>query len=162
MKVCGGCFFERIGVMNKGYFTNGERALWLSSAALVCTTFFLWGDGDLLHLSASLIGVTSLILNAKGNPIGQLLMIVRKILEKNGLTLTEEASDHLSTYISAMKKANTYGLASARTMKYISNMIYDKYLFRMSQSPDSPVNQIILDDVDEFVWKEAPRKTIGF
>ena len=93
---------------------------------------------------------------------GQLLMIVMKILEKNGLTLTEEASDHLSTYISAMKKANTYGLASARTMKYISNMIYDKYLFRMSQSPDSPVNQIILDDVDEFVWKEAPRKTIGF
>ena len=41
-------------------------------------------------------------------------------------------------------------------------MIYDKYLFRMSQSPDSQVNQIILDDVDEFVWKEAPRKTIGF
>lgn len=92
----------------------------------------------------------------------QLLMIIRKILEKNSLTLTDDASDHLSTYISAMKKANTYGLASARTMKYLSNMIYDKYLFRLSQSPESQVNQIILDDVDEFVWKEAPRKTIGF
>ena len=66
--------------MNNGYFTKGEWALWLSSAALVCTTFFLWGDGDLLHLSASLIGVTSLILNAKGNPIGQLLMIVFSLL----------------------------------------------------------------------------------
>jgi len=92
----------------------------------------------------------------------QLLMIVRKILQKNSLVLSDEASAHLSTYIGAMKKANTYGLASARTMKYLSNMIYDKYLFRMSQSPDSQSNRIILDDVDEFVWKEAPRKTIGF
>ncbi len=66
--------------MQKGYFTKGEWALWLSSAALICGTFFLWGDGDLLHLSASLIGVTSLILNAKGNPIGQLLMIVFSLL----------------------------------------------------------------------------------
>ena len=61
-----------------------------------------------------------------------------------------------------MKKANTYGLASARTMKFLSNMIYDKYLFRMSQSPDSPRGVVTLEDVDEFVWTESPRKTIGF
>ena len=61
-----------------------------------------------------------------------------------------------------MKKANTYGLASARTMKYLSNMIYDKYLFRMSQSKDSQPGTIILEDVDEFVWKGTQRKTIGF
>ncbi len=92
----------------------------------------------------------------------ELLLIVKKILEKNSLVLESQASDHLSAYIQAMKKANTYGLASARTMKYLSNMIYDKYLFRMSQSPDSKPGIVTLDDVDEFVWKESPRKTIGF
>ena len=61
-----------------------------------------------------------------------------------------------------MKKANTYGLASARTMKYISNMIQDKYLFRMSQSKGAQTGVVILDDVDEFVWKETRRKNIGF
>ena len=47
-------------------------------------------------------------------------------------------------------------------MKFLSNMIYDKYLFRMSQSPDSPHGIVTLEDVDEFVWTESPRKTIGF
>lgn len=92
----------------------------------------------------------------------ELLMIVRKILQKNSLELDEQAAGHLSVYIDAMKKANTYGLASARTMKYISNMIRDKYLFRMSQSKGAQAGVVILDDVDEFVWKETRRKSIGF
>ena len=92
----------------------------------------------------------------------QLLMVVTKILEKKGLVLEEQAAAHLSMYISEMKKANTYGLASARTMKYISNMIQDKYLFRMSQSKGTQTGVVILDDVDEFVWKETRRKNIGF
>lgn len=92
----------------------------------------------------------------------QLLKIVAQILQKKSLVLDRPASDHLSVYIQAMKKANTYGLASARTMKFLSNMIYDKYLFRMSQSPDSPHGVVTLEDVDEFVWTESPRKTIGF
>ena len=92
----------------------------------------------------------------------ELLMIVRKILQKNSLVLDEQAAGHLSVYIDAMKKANTYGLASARTMKYISNMIQDKYLFRMSQSKGAHTGVVILDDVDEFIWKETRRKNIGF
>ena len=92
----------------------------------------------------------------------ELLMIVRKILQKNSLVIDEQAAGHLSVYIDAMKKANTYGLASARTMKYISNMIQDKYLFRMSQSKGAHTGVVILDDVDEFIWKETRRKNIGF
>lgn len=92
----------------------------------------------------------------------ELLMIVRKILQKNSLVLDEQAAGLLSVYIDAMKKANTYGLASARTMKYISNMIQDKYLFRMSQSKGAHTGVVILDDVDEFIWKETRRKNIGF
>ena len=92
----------------------------------------------------------------------QLLQIVKKILQKESLVMDQQACGHMAKYIQDMRKANTYGLASARTMKYISNMILDKYLFRMSQSVDSHDGTVILDDVDQFVWKESPRKTIGF
>ncbi len=58
------------------YFTPGEWILWGSSVILIVVSFLLFGRGDALTLIASLIGVTSLIFNAKGNPFGQILMIV--------------------------------------------------------------------------------------
>ena len=62
------------------YFSKGELALWGSSAALILVSFFLFDRGNLLTLAASLIGTTSLIFNAKGNPIGQALMILFSLL----------------------------------------------------------------------------------
>lgn len=64
----------------KHYFTKTELALWSSSTAGILIAFFLFDRTNLLTLAASLIGVTSLIFNAKGNPIGQLLMVVFSIL----------------------------------------------------------------------------------
>lgn len=58
------------------YFTPGERLLWLSSAALIVGSYLFFQSRDVLTLCASLIGVTSLLFNARGNPIGQLLMLV--------------------------------------------------------------------------------------
>jgi len=63
-----------------GGFTPWEAALWCASVTLITVSFFAFGQTDYLTLSASLIGVTSLILNAKGNPLGQLLIIVFSIL----------------------------------------------------------------------------------
>lgn len=60
----------------KAYFTKAEIALWLSSVAMIFASFFLFGGDSLLSLAASLIGVSSLLLIAKGNPIGQLLTIL--------------------------------------------------------------------------------------
>lgn len=60
----------------KGCFSRLELALWGVSVAAIVTSFFLFDRGSYLTLVASLIGVTSLIFNAKGNPIGQLLMVV--------------------------------------------------------------------------------------
>lgn len=60
----------------KAYFTKTEIALWLSSVAMIFASFFLFGGDSLLSLAASLIGVSSLLLIAKGNPIGQLLTII--------------------------------------------------------------------------------------
>ncbi|MBO7156212.1 MAG: nicotinamide mononucleotide transporter, partial [Clostridia bacterium] len=62
------------------YFTTGELLLWLASVLLI-TVFFCLFDRQSYHtLVASLIGVTSLIFLAKGNPIGQMLMVVFSVL----------------------------------------------------------------------------------
>jgi len=62
------------------YFTKGERTLWSVSCLLILLSFFLFDRANYLTLIASLIGVTSLIFNAKGNPFGQLLMVVFSLL----------------------------------------------------------------------------------
>lgn len=63
-----------------GYFSKGEIFLWLSSVMLITVSFCIFDGTDFLTLSASLVGVTSLIFNAKGNPFGQLLMIIFSLL----------------------------------------------------------------------------------
>ena len=70
----------------KNYFasfktlTKFERGLWLTSLAVTIVSYLLSyvfsGNGDLLNLIASLIGVTALIFVAKGHVLGQLLTVV--------------------------------------------------------------------------------------
>ena len=62
------------------YFSKGELTLWGCSAGLILLSFFLFDRVNFMTLAASLIGTTSLIFNAKGNPIGQALMIVFSLL----------------------------------------------------------------------------------
>lgn len=57
------------------YFTKGELILWLCSLSVIIISFLLFDRANYLTLSASLIGVSSLIFCAKGNPLGQILMI---------------------------------------------------------------------------------------
>ena len=60
----------------KNYFSKLEMALWSGSALLIIVSFCLFDRQNYLTLLASLIGVTSLIFCAKGNPFGQVLMVV--------------------------------------------------------------------------------------
>lgn len=60
-------------------FSLFERVLWLFSVTLTAVVFVLF-NGDSLSLAASLIGVTSLIFAAKGNPAGPALMIVFSVI----------------------------------------------------------------------------------
>ena len=62
------------------YFTKEERLLWVSSVILIIASFCVFDRENYLTLSASLVGVTSLIFNAKGNPFGQLLMVIFSLL----------------------------------------------------------------------------------
>ena len=64
----------------KHYFTKTEIALWSVSTIAIVLSFFLFDRGNYMTLIASIIGVTSLIFNAKGNPFGQLLMVIFSIL----------------------------------------------------------------------------------
>ncbi len=62
------------------YFTKTEIALWCFSVFFISVSFVLFDRENFLTLFASLIGVTSLIFCAKGNPAGQVLMIIFSII----------------------------------------------------------------------------------
>lgn len=62
------------------YFTKADLTLWCISVVVIIVSFSIFDRESLLTLTASLIGVTSLIFNAKGNPFGQFLMIIFSVL----------------------------------------------------------------------------------
>lgn len=62
------------------YFSTGEKLLWCISVLLIVVSFIIFDRENYLVLAASLIGVTSLIYDAKGNPAGQVLMVVFSLL----------------------------------------------------------------------------------
>ena len=64
----------------KTYFSKNDITLWSTSVILIIASFCFFDKENYLTLCASLIGVTSLIFNAKGNPFGQLLMVVFSLL----------------------------------------------------------------------------------
>jgi len=66
--------------MITAYFSRAERLLWGGSVAVIVLSFCLFDRENVLTLLASLIGVTSLIFSAKGNPLGQLLMVLFSLL----------------------------------------------------------------------------------
>ncbi len=62
------------------YFSGLEITLWSSSVLLIVISFIAFDRTNYLTLLASLLGVTSLIFNAKGNPTGQVLMIIFSLI----------------------------------------------------------------------------------
>ena len=62
------------------YFTRTEIFLWSVSVLLVVASFCLFDREGYVPMIASIIGVSAIMLCAKGNPIGQVLMIIFSIL----------------------------------------------------------------------------------
>ncbi len=58
------------------YFTRAERLLWFFSLFFIVASFFLFHCTEYTTLFGSLIGVTAILFVAKGNPFGQILMIL--------------------------------------------------------------------------------------
>lgn len=61
-------------------FTRYEILLWVCSVFIIISSFIYFDTNNYFILTASLIGITSLIFCAKGNAIGQLLMIIFSLL----------------------------------------------------------------------------------
>ena len=62
------------------YFSKSEIILWILETVLIITFFCIFDRSGFLNLIASLIGITALIFCAKGNPVGQALVIVFSII----------------------------------------------------------------------------------
>ena len=62
------------------YFSKFELLLWGFSVVLVLVSYIVFGAESYVSIVASLIGVTALILNAKGNPLGPALLIAFSML----------------------------------------------------------------------------------
>ncbi|MBQ8342430.1 MAG: nicotinamide mononucleotide transporter [Clostridia bacterium] len=61
------------------YFSPFEYALWSGSVLLIVISFLIFDRTGYLSLISSLVGVTSLIFCAKGNPAGHVLMFAFSI-----------------------------------------------------------------------------------
>ena len=90
-----------MGKIDKGrqaILTPRELTLWALSAGAVTAAFFIFDGKDPLTLSASLVGVTSLIFTARGNPLGQLLMVAFSLLY-GVISLRARYYGELATYL---------------------------------------------------------------
>ena len=64
----------------KNYFTLTEKLIWGVSFVLIVGAFVIFDRSGVVTMLASLVGVTAILFNAKGNPIGQVLMVVFAIV----------------------------------------------------------------------------------
>lgn len=62
------------------YFSRFEIILWCCSVLLSIVSFAIFDRENYIMVIASVIGATYLIFNAKGNPIGQVLLIIFSVL----------------------------------------------------------------------------------
>ena len=62
------------------YFSRTEKIILFSSLSLIILSFLIFDRENYLTLIASLLGAISLILNAKGNPAGQIFIIIFSFL----------------------------------------------------------------------------------
>ncbi|MDE5584668.1 MAG: nicotinamide riboside transporter PnuC [Ruminococcus sp.] len=66
--------------IKSGYFSGFEKILWLVSLSSIIIFFCIFDRRGWLALTASLVGMHSLLLNAKGHPLGQALAVIFSVL----------------------------------------------------------------------------------
>ena len=104
----------------KNYFSKAEIILWCSSVMLIIFSFAIFDRENYLTLTASIIGVTSLIFNAKGNPVGQLLMVIFSILY-GIISFTFDYYGEMITYLGMTMPMSVFALISWLKNPYEGN-----------------------------------------
>ncbi len=93
------------------YFSKTEKTLWIASVLLIVLSFCIFDRSDYLTPAASLLGVTSIIINAKGNPIGQLLMVLFSLLY-GYISYTFSYYGEMVTYLGMTMPMSVFALVS--------------------------------------------------
>ena len=102
------------------YFSKKELTLWISSVILIVVSFCLFDRENYLTLTASLIGVTSLIFNAKGNPFGQFLMVLFSLIY-GVISFTFAYYGEMITYLGMTLPMSVFALISWLKNPYNGN-----------------------------------------
>ncbi len=102
------------------YFSDTEIILWCSSVMLIIFSFFAFDRNNYLTFLASILGVTSLIFNAKGNPIGQFLMIIFSFLY-GLISFTFQYYGEMITYLGMTMPMAVFALISWLKNPYNGN-----------------------------------------
>ncbi len=102
------------------YFTRNEKVLWCASVTLILISFGIFDGENYLTLAASLIGVTSLIFNAKGNPFGQFLMVLFSLLY-GMISFTFSYYGEMLTYLGMTLPMAVFALISWLSNPYNGN-----------------------------------------
>jgi nicotinamide mononucleotide transporter len=102
------------------YFSTVEIILWCVSVLMILLSFFIFNRGGYLTPIASVVGVTSLIFNAKGNPFGQLLMVIFSILY-GIISFTFAYYGEMATYLGMTAPMAVFALISWLRNPYNGN-----------------------------------------
>ena len=102
------------------YFTKFELILWVTSVTVILGSSLLFGAESYLSVIASLLGTTALILVAKGNPLGQLLMIVFSVLY-GIISFSAAYYGEMITYLFMSAPMNAFSLISWLKNPYKGN-----------------------------------------
>jgi nicotinamide mononucleotide transporter len=62
------------------YFSKIEWIIWISSIVLIVASFIIFDRVNYLSMIASLVGCSAILIAAKGNPFGELLMVTFAII----------------------------------------------------------------------------------
>lgn len=109
----------------KDYFSKSEIVLWSSSVMVIIISFCVFDRINYMTLCASLIGVTSLIFNAKGNPFGQLLMVVFSLLY-GIISYTFSYYGEMITYLGMTMPMAIFALISCKIRTSPKGKVYCK------------------------------------
>lgn len=102
------------------YFSKAEIILWCSSVFFILLSFIVFDRENYLTLVASLVGVTSLIFNAKGNPFGQFLMVIFSLLY-GIISFTFDYYGEMITYLGMTMPMAVFALISWLKNPYNGN-----------------------------------------
>ncbi len=102
------------------YFSKFDIVLWSASVLLTVLAFVIFDRESYQTLAASLIGVTSLIFIAKGNPIGQVFMIVFSLIY-GAISYTFAYYGEMITYLGMTMPMAVFALVSWLKNPYEGN-----------------------------------------